>query len=193
MPKIDAPTVAEHHKQRRASLIEAATSLLAAGGVEAVTLGAVGAATGLARSSVYQYFDSSAGLIAAVVEDAFPRATAQLTSAVERAGTPIEKVDAYVRTSVALATDDAHRSLSGIGWAGLPPQCRNRLDELHDAQVAPLQAALADLGATDPELTTVLVMGLIRAAAGAVNRGAPRSRVLQETERLIHEGVPRLM
>lgn len=191
MPKIDAPTVAEHHQQRRASLIEAATALLATSGVEAVTLGAVGAATGLARSSVYQYFDSSAGLIAAVVEDAFPRATAQLTSAVDRAGTAMEKVDAYVSTSLELATDEAHRSLSGLARTGLPQHCRERLDELHDAQVAPLRAAVADLGADDPGLTTGLVMGLIRAAAFAVNSGSPRSRVLQETQRLIHDGVPR--
>ncbi len=52
MPRIDAPTVAEHHQMRRAALMAAAGDLLATQGVESVTLGAVGAAAGLARSSV---------------------------------------------------------------------------------------------------------------------------------------------
>ena len=59
MPRIDAPTVAEHHAQRRAALLAAAEELLAEQGVEAVTPAAVGARAGLARSSVYQYFSSS--------------------------------------------------------------------------------------------------------------------------------------
>ena len=91
MPRIDAPTVAEHHARRRAALVAAGADLLASGGVEAVTLGAVGSATGLARSSVYQYFDSAPALLAAVVEEVFPRSTAKLRAAVERAATPEAK------------------------------------------------------------------------------------------------------
>ncbi|MGB8020339.1 MAG: TetR family transcriptional regulator, partial [Candidatus Nanopelagicales bacterium] len=80
MPRIDAPTVAEHHQMRRAALIAAANDLLATEGVEAVTLGAVGAAAGLARSSVYQYFDSTGSLLAELVEQEVPRATAHLAA-----------------------------------------------------------------------------------------------------------------
>ena len=60
MPKISAPTVAEHRVRQRDALLHAATELLVDGGVSAVTPAAVGAAAGLARPSVYQYFSSGA-------------------------------------------------------------------------------------------------------------------------------------
>jgi AcrR family transcriptional regulator len=189
MPRIDAPTVAEHHARRRAALIEAGATLLSEQGLDAVTLAGVGAATGLARSSVYQYFDSTPGLVAAVVEDAFPRATDRLTAAVSRATTPLDRVLAYVRVALDLAADPAHRSLYALAGADLPLHCRARLGELHEAQYAPLRAAAADLGVADPDLTTVLLGGLIQAAARAIHGGAPRARVQRETLALARHGL----
>jgi len=74
-----------------------------------VSLATVGAATGLARSSVYQYFDSTPALLAAVVEDEFPRATERLRSAVTEGVNPAEQIDAFVRTALEMATEPTHR------------------------------------------------------------------------------------
>lgn len=51
MPKISAPTVAEHRVRQRGALLRAAIELLVDGGVSAVTPAAVSAAAGLARPS----------------------------------------------------------------------------------------------------------------------------------------------
>ena len=189
MPRIDAPTVAEHHQMRRAALLSAAGDLLATEGVEAVTLGAVGAAAGLARSSVYQYFDSTGSLLAALVEQEVPRASAHLAAVVARAGDPSGKVEAFVKASLRAATDDNHRALAALGWADLPPQCRARLAELHQQQLAPLVDALADLGVRDPQVTATLIYGLVRSAAAAINAGTSRTRVTRETLSLIRTGL----
>ena len=189
MPRIEAPTVAEHHQMRRAALIAAAGDLLATKGVEAVTLGAVGAAAGLARSSVYQYFDSTGSLLAALIEQELPRATAHLTAVVARAGDPAEKVETFVKASLRAATDENHRALAALGWADLPPECRARLAQLHQEQLAPLVDALADLGARDPQITASLIYGLVRSAAAAINTGTPRTRVTRETLVLIRTGL----
>jgi AcrR family transcriptional regulator len=189
VPRIDAPTVAEHHSRRRAALVAAATELLASGGVDAVTLGAVGSATGLARSSVYQYFDSAPGLLAAVVEDAFPRSTERLRDAVDRATSPRDRVDAYLTTALDLATDPAHRSLYALSGAGLPEECRARIAELHEAQLAPLRDAVRGLGVADPALSTRLVLGMLQAATQAIVAGAPRARVRREVLALVHDGL----
>ncbi len=189
MPKIDAPTVAEHHSRRRAALIDAGVALLAEQGVDALTLGAVGAATGLARSSVYQYFDSTPALIAAVVEGAFPAANARLRTAAGRASGPSAQVDAYVRTAIDLASDQTHRSLHALATADLPTECRARLAELHQEQYAPLRAAVRGLGVADGDLTTRLLVGFIRAAAQAIVEGAPPARVKTRTLALIHHGL----
>jgi AcrR family transcriptional regulator len=189
MPRIDAPTVAEHHSQRRAALLAAASAVLADGGVDALTLGAVGSAAGLARSSVYQYFDSAPALLAAVVEDVFPTATAMLAAAVERATTPLERVDAYVVTALDLAVDPANRSLYALAGANLPQECRARIVELHQDQFAPLRSAVADLEVADPALTTRLLLGLLGAATQAVRDGVPKARVRRETLALVHQGL----
>lgn len=189
MPRIDAPTVVEHHAQRRAALLAAAEELLAEQGVEAVTPAAVGARAGLARSSVYQYFASSPAIVAAVVEDAFPRASEQLRAAMAGASTPGEQVDAYVRTALALAGDRTHRSLRALSAADLPPECQARMDELHRAQTAPLVEALDAMGVGDAALTARLVTGMVRAAAQAVAEGDQQSRVTRRTLALIHEGI----
>jgi AcrR family transcriptional regulator len=189
VPKIDAPTVAEHHSRRRAALLAAGGDLLASGGVDAVTLAGVGAATGLARSSVYQYFDSAPTLLAAVVEDVFPRSTQKLRTAVDRATTPTDKVDAYVVTALGLAADASHRSLYGLAGATLPEHCRARIAELHEEQFAPLREAVAELGVADPALSTRLLLGVLQSATQAVVEGAPKARVTREVLSFVHEGL----
>lgn len=177
MPKIEAATVAEHHQMRRAALIGAAADLLARDGVEAVTLAAVGSAAGLARSSVYQYFDSTGAVLAAVVEAAIPRAAASMATAVESAPDPRAKVLAWVRAYLAAVTDPAHRALADLGGLTLPSECQDRIDALHAAKAAPLVSALTDLGTDDPQLTAALIEGIARVGAERINAGASPERV----------------
>lgn len=181
MPRISAPTVAEHRVRQREALLSAATDILVADGLAAVSPASVGAAAGLARSSVYQYFDSSAALLAAIVEDAFPRADAAILRAVEAAPDPAAKVDAYVRAVLRLAADGTYRPAAVLAAAELPGACRVRLDELYDRQAEPLAAAVRDLGVPDPVLTVRLVRGALRAAIDAVDAGAPARSVTRRT------------
>ena len=189
MPRIDAPTVVEHHAMRRAALLEAAETVLADQGAEALTLAAVGQAAGLARSSVYQYFSSTAALMAAVVEDAFPRGTQRRADAVDAAASPRSKVDAYVITALDMATDRTHRSLQALSHADLPVECRARMGQLHMEQSAPLREALDSLGDPDPDVTARLVLGVVRAASTLVDEGVAVDVARDRALDLVHEGV----
>ncbi|WP_139275679.1 TetR/AcrR family transcriptional regulator, partial [Mangrovactinospora gilvigrisea] len=100
MPKISAATVPEHRAQQRAALIRAAVDLLAEQGVTAVTPAAVTARAGLARPSFYQYFPSSAALLAAIVEDAFTAADVAVAQALDAATEPRARIDAFVRAEL---------------------------------------------------------------------------------------------
>ena len=181
MPRISAPTVAEHRVRQRDALLNAATEILVADGLPAVTPASVGAAAGLARSSVYQYFDSSAALLAAIVEAAFPPADAAILRAVDAAPDPAAKVDAYVRAVLRLAADGTYRPGAVLAAAELPGACRARLDELYDRQALPLAGAVSELGVTDPALTVRLVRGALRAAVDAVDGGASVRSVTRRT------------
>ncbi|MCR2763616.1 TetR/AcrR family transcriptional regulator [Microbacterium sp. zg.B48] len=189
MPKISAPTVAEHRRRQREALLTAATDLLVRGGVSAVTPAAVGAAAGLARPSVYQYFDSTAGILAAIIEDSFPRANARLAVALDGLVEPLEVMDAYVRETLRQAAEGAHRPAAALSGAELPEQCRARLSELHREQVAPFMDALQRLGVPDLMITARLLGGVLESAMGAIESGAEPEAVTRATIALIHAAV----
>ena len=67
MPKIQAPTLALHRELRRQQLMSAALELALSNGADSITVAAVAAKAGLARSSIYEYFASSADLVADLV------------------------------------------------------------------------------------------------------------------------------
>jgi AcrR family transcriptional regulator len=189
VPKIDAPTVVEHHARQRAALLRAAEEILADGGIEALTLAAVGRAAGLARSSVYQYFDSAPALIAALVEDLLPRSVEHLTAVSAQAGGPRAQVEAFVVAALRTATAPTHRALAVLATAALPAECSARLAELHGDQLAPLRAALSDLAVPDPGLTATLLMGVVQAAAVAVEAGQPLDAVVRRTLAIVRGAV----
>ena len=67
MPKISAPTIAEHREARRDALLAAAAQLMLSG--TPFTVAQVASEVGLSRSAVYEYYASAADLIADVLVD----------------------------------------------------------------------------------------------------------------------------
>ncbi|WP_448630098.1 TetR/AcrR family transcriptional regulator [Cellulomonas soli] len=170
MPRIDAPTVAEHHEMRRTAIVAAARSLLGTGGASAVTPAAVAARSGLARTSVYQYYPSTGALLAAAVEATFAEADGAIIAAVAPVTDPRERIHAYVRVALHLAARD-HGPFHQLALTDLPPECLARVHELHDALLSPLRSAVDDLAVHDPTLVTGLVFGAISAAVQLVDHG----------------------
>ena len=189
MPKINAPSVAEHRERQRQSLLEAALAILIDEGASAVTPAAIGARTNLARSSVYRYFSTSDQIIATVVEEAFPAWSDALAAALAAAGTPAGQVDAYVRETLVQAAAGAHRPMAALSAAQLPEACRTRITELHRQAAAPLITALTELGVPQPRLTAELLGGLMLAGMNAVEHGAGLTEVTDRTLELVHQGI----
>ena len=189
MPRISAPTLAEHQARQRRALIEATMDILASEGVGAVSPATVGRRAGLARSSVYQYFDSTESIIATAVEEAFTPATAALAAALAAAKTPEDRIDAYVHETLSLAEAGAHRAAAALARAELPPVCRSRLAELHAEQARPLLEAVSELGVTPPGPTAELLGGLIQVAMRQVESGMPTQEAASRVLALIHHGL----
>lgn len=178
MPRIHAPTVAEHRANTERALLAAAREILLASGPAAVTPAAVGAAAGLARSSVYKYFRSGEEILARIVADAFEDWGSRVSEAVGRAGNADARIDAYVRTTLELACSGAHR-IAVLG-GGLPgdDRARDRLAQAHHDLAAPLRAALADRGDPDPGLTAGLIDGALGRAIDQLDAGRPAGDVV---------------
>ncbi len=181
MPKITAPSVAEHRARQHAALLEAARELLLVHGPNAVTPAAVGACTGLARTSVYKYFASTADILAQLVEDALPRLTRQAREAVQAAPTPQAKLDAYARAILDYAATGEHRIALVADQIDLPPELRERIEHRHAELPVPLIDILSQLGDPDPEITAMLVQGVLNSATHLLDLGHPATEVVPAT------------
>ncbi len=129
MPRIQAPTVAEHRAAQHRALLDAARQILAETG-RPPTLARVAARAGLARPSLYQYFRSAEDLLNAVVQDVFPRWSARVTAAMDAATTPADRVLAYVLTNFELITEGEH-ALATVLARGRTRRHRRRTEPRH--------------------------------------------------------------
>ncbi|MFD0446588.1 MULTISPECIES: TetR/AcrR family transcriptional regulator [Streptomyces violaceusniger group] len=157
---------------QRAALLEAARTLLSEGGTEALTFPALAERTGLARSSVYEYFRSRAAVVEELCAVDFPVWAAEVEAAMERADGPEAKIEAYVRRQLALVGDRRHRAVVAISASELEVGAREKIRAAHGGLIAMVVEALATLGHEQPRLSAVLLQGVVDAAVRRIELGA---------------------
>ncbi|RLP78040.1 TetR/AcrR family transcriptional regulator [Mycetocola tolaasinivorans] len=189
MPRITAPTVAEHRSRRRDELIQAATEELLESGVDAVTLARVGKRIGLARSSVYEYFNSATDLLAEIALGSFAEWTGEIERALAGSATASERLDGYIFTSLRLVAEGKHDVADALGGTRLPDYHRREVIELHVALMSPLRDAVDQMGVENPSLMVELIQGLVEAGSRRIARGDDYVRVARATISLVHSGL----
>ncbi len=157
--------------QRRA-LLDAARALLSEGGTEALSFPALAQRTGLARSSVYEYFRSRAAVVEELCAVDFPVWAAEVESTMAAKELPEEKIEAYVRTQLALVGDRRHRAVVAISAGELDAGARERIRAAHGGLIAMVVEALGALGHQQPRLTAMLLQGVVDAAVRRIELGA---------------------
>jgi AcrR family transcriptional regulator len=157
---------------QRAALLDAARSLLSEGGTEALTFPALAERTGLARSSVYEYFRSRAAVVEELCEVDFPLWAAEVAAAMEREESAEDKVEAYVRRQLALVGDRRHRAVVAISASELDAGAREKIRAAHGGLVAMIVEALGEMGHEQPRLAAMLVQGVVDAAVRRIELGA---------------------
>ena len=169
MPRIDAPTLAEHREQRRDALLEAATTVMRESGT--VTMSAVAERTGLSRTAVYEYYRSSADLIADVLVDELAAWIDHLAEAIDGIADPRERLVTWIRAALAYVEDCRHALVRAAGDATLPPVRRAQVQTLHRDLAAPVYVALREIGVTDAERIASYVWGVVEAATRHIESG----------------------
>ncbi|MFC4494081.1 TetR/AcrR family transcriptional regulator [Streptomyces ovatisporus] len=157
---------------QRGALLDAARALLSEGGTEALTFPALAQRTGLARSSVYEYFRSRAAVVEELCAADFPVWAAEVESAMAEKEPPEEKIEAYVRTQLALVSDRRHRAVVAISAGELDAGARERIRAAHGGLIAMVVEALGTLGHEQPRLTAMLLQGVVDAAVRRIELGA---------------------
>ncbi|MEU7336692.1 helix-turn-helix domain-containing protein [Streptomyces sp. NPDC007074] len=164
--------MAEHRSMQRAALLDAARSLLSEGGMEALTFPALAERTGLARSSVYEYFRSRAAVVEELCEVDFPVWAAEVEAVMAAADGPEGKVEAYVRRQLTLVGDRRHRAVVAISASELDAGAREKIRAAHGGLVTMIAEALRDMGHTEPRLAAMLLQGVVDAAVRRIELGA---------------------
>ena len=169
MPKISAPTVAEHREQRRAALLDAAATLMLRGG--AFTVAEVATEVGLSRSAVYEYYSSAADLIADVLVDELADWSDALEQATAGETDPSRRIDAWIGAVLAYVADGRHALVRAAGSVDLPPTRRAEVQAQHRDLIRPLHAAITELGADDAASVASLVWGVVDSAITRIEAG----------------------
>lgn len=157
---------------QRGALLDAARSLLSEGGTEALTFPSLAERTGLARSSVYEYFRSRAAVVEELCAVDFPVWAAEIEAAMERAESPEVKIEAYVRSQLGLVGDRRHRAVVAISASELDAGAREKIRAAHGGLIAMIVEALSALGHAEPRLAAMLLQGVVDAAVRRIELGA---------------------
>jgi AcrR family transcriptional regulator len=191
VPRISAPTVAEHRAKQQAALLDAARRLLVRVGIDGVTFAAVAREAHLARNSVYEYFADRSELLGALIEADFPAWHDAIAAAMDAARSPQARVLAYVRTQLDLVAAGRHEIGPLLAGGKLPDELRQRSRALHRGLVQHLIAALEELELVDAERTAYLLQGVVDAATTRIEHGDDSQAVVAEAERFVRGALPK--
>jgi len=171
MPKIKAASLLENREFRRQQLINAAMELAIAGGAEAITVAAVASKAGLARSSIYEYFSSSADLVADLVLEELDYYTKRLADAVGGATDPYEKIELWIAESLRYVADGRHMLVKSLNTINTPDFRKEEISLGHRNMLAPLRQSLMETGIKDSQSAAAFLSGVTDTASIRIDAG----------------------
>lgn len=184
MPRINAPTVAEHRAAQQRALLDAARTLLARTG-EAPSMAEVAALAGLARPSAYQYYKSRQDLLHALVLDLFPRWTRRVREAMDAEADPADRILAYVLTNIALVAEGEHAVGTALAAVAPGEELNNQSAMMHRQLLTPLVETLTLLGVEDPLVTSELINAIVHSSTRLLESGTSRESVEARVRELL--------
>ncbi len=189
MPKISAPTVAEHRATQRAALIRAGEAVLLESGLAGVIPGAVCERAGMSRSSFYDYFATKDDLLVAIAIDAIERWDAEIEHALSTVEPGLAQLRRLVDATMAMTAEGKHEIAGALREADLNPSRYEDLMVLHDALLRPLVRIVADLGLATSRSAATLAQGVLGAGVQLVSHGMDHRAVADDVFRLLSRGL----
>lgn len=158
--------------ERQEAILAAAQSLIAAKGVDAVSMADLAKATGLSRPAIYQYFASKDHVLAELVINEM----ADLSNAIERhiegLKDPMERIRIWVHYSLAHLASAEHRIIREISIASLPEESRGMINAMHGHFMTALFSPVREIGIRDVPATAHLIFASVAAAAKRIDEGS---------------------
>jgi AcrR family transcriptional regulator len=171
MPKIQAPNLAANREFRRQQLMSAATELALSHGAAAITVAAVAQKAGLSRSSIYEYFSSSADLVADLVIEELDYHTLRLADAIKEATDPFEKISLWLAEGLRYVADGRHMLVKSLNTITTPDYRKEEIILGHRKLIAPLREALRDTNINDVAVAAAFIASIADAASIRIESG----------------------
>lgn len=192
MPRIKTLTLADHRDWRRSQLIEAAAAIALESGGEAITVAAVASRAGLSRTSVYEYFASSADLAADLVIEELESFALALASNADEQLTPIEAIDQWIQSSLEYIADGRHLLAKALNAIDLPRNRAAAIGAAHRQLLAPLRSHLEALGVEDVDVALTLIQSVTDSASRRIESGIDTESVISTTRDFCIAGITAL-
>ncbi|MDO5068097.1 MAG: TetR/AcrR family transcriptional regulator [Propionibacteriaceae bacterium] len=185
MPKIAAPTVAQHRAMVQRRLVDAAEQIMRSGEPEKLTAGAVTSAAGIARNSIYRYVDSVDDLRGLVLERYLPAWLDAVAAELEPMDDPAQRIVAWVAANIRQAAATGHGWLMTLSTGITPsPVTRRVMDKAHHVMRETLSQAWAALVPDQDRgrVAAALTRGVLESSFRQLDAGVAVELVLEVAE-----------
>ena len=181
-PKIQATTIVEQRAMRQRQLIDAALAIALESGAANITVAAVAQRAGLARSSIYEYFSSSADLIADLVIEELALYQKRLSHAVIGTQDPYQHIELWIAEALQYVVDGRHMLIKSLNAATIPEFRRDEISQGHRNLMTTISAPLQEIGLTDIRGAMSYLQNTIEAASVRIESGSDAGIEIQSAQ-----------
>lgn len=193
MPKIQTGKLAEHRDWRRQQLIDAAAAIALQSGGQAITVAAVAEKAGLSRTSVYEYFASSADLTADLVVEELHNFIQTLSDAITDPKDAELAIKQWIEAALRYIADGRHLLAKALSATATPKDRAAEIGAAHRALLAPLSDALQTMGVKDLTQALALIQGTTDVATKRIEGGADADLEIVSTTAFVLSGIKALI
>jgi len=181
-PKIAEATIGEQRAMRQKQIIDAAMSLALESGAPSVTVAAVAKRAGISRSLVYEYFSSSADLIADLVLEELHYYKERLTTAVYGVEDPYVYIELWIAEALQYVADGRHLLVKSLNSVAAPDFRKNEIAQGHRNMMATIINPLKMIEVEDLGLAISYLQSAIDVAAKRIDAGNEAAPEIQNAQ-----------
>jgi AcrR family transcriptional regulator len=181
-PKIAEATIGEQRAMRQKQIIDAAMSLALESGAPSVTVAAVAKRAGISRSLVYEYFSSSADLIADLVLEELHYYKERLTTAVYGVEDPYVYIELWIAEALQYVADGRHLLVKSLNSVAAPDFRKDEIAQGHRNMMATIINPLKMIELEDLGLAISYLQSAIDAAAKRIDAGNEAAPEIQNAQ-----------
>lgn len=181
-PRIVEATIVEQRAMRQKQIIDAAMSLALESGAPSISVAAVAKRAGISRSLVYEYFSSSADLIADLVLEELDYYKARLSNAVQGVKDPYEYIELWIAEALQYVADGRHLLVKSLNSVTAPDFRKEEISQGHRNLMATIINPLKMIEIEDLGLAVSYLQSAIDAAAKRIDAGNEAAPEIQNAQ-----------